>query len=146
MGDDAFRSNRLDSVYLHKWQRLFPAPMDEPKAANVGGGGGASNLFRGRLIQFASRLFSVLCQQECSPKSDYLLANKDQVKSKKGTFELQIQSEAELRFGVISVGISSSEIRPYRSRRIFWSSVKMEFRSKLSYESETNCLILPLWC
>lgn len=74
--------------------------MDEPKAANVGGGGGgggASNLFRGQLIQFASRLFSVLCQQECSPKSDYLLANKEQVKSKKGTFELQIQSEAELR-------------------------------------------------
>lgn len=64
--------------------------MMEPKAANVGGGGGwggmgggASNLFRGQLIQFASRLFSVLCQQECSPKSDYLLANKDQVKSKK---------------------------------------------------------------
>lgn len=96
-----------------------------------GWGSAASNLFRGQLIQFASRLFSVLCQQECSPKSDYLLANKDQVKSKKEPSSCKFSRRLSCgaltppRFRVISVGTSSSEIRPYRSLRIFWSSVKM---------------------
>lgn len=48
---------------------------------------------------------------------------------------------------VIFVDISlRAEICSYLVPRVFWSSVKEEFKNKWSSGSGTNCLILPPWC
>lgn len=101
------------------------------------------------------RLFSALhWRRNISPKFDYLVANKDQVKSESspltaggrrltepGLFSLFFFPRCYL-CKCISFGDKSLSC----CREFFGISVKEEFWMKPSGGSGTNCLILPLWC